>query len=276
MKVNDFEWSYTDEPHKTRRGEIMKKYGDEINALLGVDPTLKFKVLLSLGIQLALCYLVRDMSWWAWFFVTYTISGTINHSLTLAMHEVSHNIAFKNLLANKLFGVLTNMPLGIPSFASFRRYHMEHHTYQGEDRVDTDVPTAFEVAFFNNTAKKLLWVVLQPAFYALRPLLTNPKAPTRWEAINFSCQIAFDFAIYHFFGGKALAYLIFGTLLGMGLHPMAGHFIAEHYTFIKGQETYSYYGPLNWFSYNVGYHNEHHDFPTIPGSRLPLVRDIAP
>ena len=118
---------------------------------------------------------------------------------------------------------------------SFRRYHMEHHTYQGEDRVDTDVPTAFEVAFFNNTAKKLLWVVLQPAFYALRPLLTNPKAPTRWEAINFSCQIAFDFAIYHFFGGKALAYLIFGTLLGMGLHPMAGHFIAEHYTFIKGQ-----------------------------------------
>ena len=117
MKVNDFEWSYTDEPHKTRRGEIMKKYGDEINALLGVDPTLKFKVLLSLGIQLALCYLVRDMSWWAWFFVTYTISGTINHSLTLAMHEVSHNIAFKNLLANKLFGVLTNMPLGIPSFA---------------------------------------------------------------------------------------------------------------------------------------------------------------
>ena len=42
------------------------------------------------------------------------------------------------------------------------------------------------------------------------------------------------------------------------------------------QETFSYYGKLNLLTFNVGYHNEHHDFPSVPRLRLPRIRAAAP
>ena len=60
------------------------------------------------------------------------------------------------------------------------------------------------------------------------------------------------------------------------MHPCAGHTIAEHYEFENRLETYDYIGICNFFNFNVGYHTEHHDFPMIPWTRLPLVRKMAP
>jgi hypothetical protein len=95
------------------------------------------------------------------------------------------------------------------------------------------------------------------------------------EIVAYIGQAIFDFLILHFFGWKVLSYLFIGTVLGCGVHPLAAHFVGEHYLWGK-YETYSYYGPLNYLVYNVGWHNEHHDFPRIPGSRLPQLHKIAP
>ena len=144
--------------------------------------------------------------------------------------------------------------------------------YQGKDVIDADIPTALEAKLFCNTFTKWIWVCLQPLFYALRPLFTNPKQPLKLEYLNTVIQLSFDYFVYTYFGDKVLLYLLSGSLMAMGFHPVAGHFISEHYMFKKGFETYSYYGPLNMVTFNVGYHNEHHDFPYIPGSRLPGER----
>ena len=79
-----------------------------------------------------------------------------------------------------------------------------------------------------------------------------------------------------FAGWQGTLFLLLSLFFAGSIHPTAGHFISEHYVFEEGQETYSYYGPLNKITFNVGYHNEHHDFPTIPGSRLPELKKMAP
>jgi sphingolipid delta-4 desaturase len=62
----------------------------------------------------------------------------------------------------------------------------------------------------------------------------------------------------------------------VGLHPLGARWIQEHFLTHEEQETYSYYGVLNTVAFNVGYHNEHHDFPSVPWNRLPQIKTTAP
>lgn len=264
-----------EEPHVARRKAIVQAY-PEVKKLFGHDPQTKYTVFCALLLQLTSLHLLQGASWYTWLFCCYTLSGTINHGLTLAMHEASHNLAAKGITMNRIYGIFANLCMGIPASASFKRYHMEHHRFQGEDIMDVDIPCDLEGWFFCSTPRKVLWCLLQPAFYSLRPMFVNPKTPGKWEYINYAATITFDSIIYYFFGLSGVAYLCFGTLLGMGIHPVAGHFISEHYVMHDEQETYSYYGPLNWFTFHVGYHNEHHDFPFVTGKNLRKVRATAP
>ena len=66
--------------------------------------------------------------------------------------------------------------------------------------------------------------------------------------------LSFDFLLATYVpGGKyVFIYLIMSSFWAGSLHPLAGHFIAEHYVWDNlQQETYSYYGWLNIFAYNV-------------------------
>jgi len=233
---------------------------------------------LSVALQVLTAFLMVKLNvpWPILLLVAWLWGGTINHSLMLANHELSHDLLFATSLENRLFSVVPNIALGLPMAATFQKYHMIHHRYQGLDNVDTDLPSALEGRWVRNTVVKFFFIFFQSLLYSLRPMLLYPAKMTSWEFMDAAFAISLDFLMLHYWGFKAPAYLLLSSFLGSGFHPLASHFVAEHYAWTPGFETYSYYGPLNFFVYNVGYHNEHHDFPRIPGSRLPQLHRIAP
>lgn len=271
----DFTWSDAPEPHAERRRAMLRAH-PEIRALYGPCPRTKYICTVLVLAQLLAAYLLRDSPWWLLLGVAYVFGGVVNHALLLAIHELSHNLAFRRPVHNRLFAFFVNLPIGLPVSATFRHYHLLHHGHQGEDGVDVDLPTPLEGRWLRSRLPKAVWMALQAVFYAGRPMIVSPKKPNRWEVANLVVQVGFDALVLYAWGLGALLYLPLSSIIGSGLHPVAGHYLSEHYVFRAGQETYSYYGPLNRLTFNVGYHNEHHDFPYVPGSRLPELRRLAP
>jgi len=271
----DFTWMANEEPHRSRRTEILRKY-PEIKKLYGHEWRTRYMVAATVILQTVLAATMCNASWPLFLTVIYIVGATANHSLFLAIHEWSHNLGFKKPVHNQIASAFANLPIGMPYSASFKPYHMDHHRNQGVHGLDTDIPHPIEASIIQNRIPlKALYMLTQLAFYALRPTIIKPLKPTAMMAFNLTLQLSYDALLCYFFGRNALLYLLLSTVICGSFHPTAGHFLSEHLEVVRGIETYSYYGPLNYVTYNVGYHNEHHDFPFVPWPRLPDVKRIA-
>ncbi len=273
------EYQHTDaaEPHIQRTKEIIKKY-PEIKKLMGRNIYTFHFIVGIVALQVVVAGLVSSQAWWVVLIAAYCIGAFANHALFVLIHECSHNMVFKNRVANIFAGFLCDLPSAFPSSAGFRTYHLKHHAFQGHYDLDADLPSRWEASLIGNgTIGKALWLLFFPIFQGLRPpRLKEIHFSNKWVWINLALVLVFDAVILYFFGWGAIVYFILSFFFAVGLHPVGARWIQEHYLVAAPQETYSYYGPLNLLSFNVGYHNEHHDFSYVPWNRLPKIKAIAP
>lgn len=230
--------------------------------------------------QMLLAWLAgRSASLWSWPLIVLAagvIGGSIVDLMAVCVHECCHGVVSKSPLVNKLFALLCNVGTPVPIAMSFRRYHSDHHAYQGSESKDPDMPLDWELRYIRGSfGQKLLWLSVYPIMYAVRAISRGRNA-SAWEVANTIFILALDVLCWVFLGPRAVAYLLLSFAIGYTFHPAAAHFLQEHYTFASGQETYNYYGWANTLFLNIGFHNEHHDFPTIPARLLPFITKIAP
>jgi sphingolipid delta-4 desaturase len=271
------------EPHRARRSELLRRH-PEVRRLMGYSYLTSAIIVAIAIVQLGLAALVQWGSdgghwlgrWWFIIPLAYVVGGTLNHWAGMGIHEASHRLVAKTHVGNRLIALVANVPIVFPAAMSFWRYHLKHHSHLGIEGIDNDLATAAEIRVVGRSPlRKLVWLLFYPVFASSARGFFNK--PERWEVIGLAAQIVEAILIYWFIGGTGLAYLGLSTFFGFGLlQPVAAHFIHEHYIWKPGQETYSYYGPLNWVTFHVGYHNEHHDIASIPCWRLPQLRAMAP
>ena len=276
-KSLDFKYSNSEEPHIQRTKDIIRKY-PEIKKLMGRYPKTFLYAFFVVALQLAIAYILRDQAWWMVLIAAYGVGAFANHALFVLIHEFTHNMVFKSKVANLWGGIMCDLPNAFPSSAAFRKYHLKHHAFQGHYDIDADLASKWEAKLIgSNFIGKSFWLLFFPLFQAVRPpRLKEIKFQSSWIWVNLLTVLAFDVVVYMIAGPMAILYFVASFFFSVGLHPLGARWIQEHFLVAPPQETYSYYGPLNYLAFNVGYHNEHHDFAYVPWVNLPKIREIAP
>ena len=275
---SDFLHSAAPEPHRDRTKQILRVH-PEIRTLVGPSRATIGYIVGLVGLQFAVAWFVADQPVWLMVLLAYTVGAFASHGLFVMIHECAHRLVFRRRLPNILAGLVANLPLFVPGSFSFQKYHLKHHAYQGVYDLDADIPSRWEARLIGHSAlRKALWLLLYPIFQAVRSFRVKAVRPLdMWTLTNVAIQIGVNVAVYVMWGPRSFAYLVLALFFSIGLHPLGARWIQRHYLVGEGdQETFSYYGGLNLLTFNVGYHNEHHDFPSVAWNRLPRIRAMAP
>lgn len=278
IKKNDFVYAQGPEPHGLRTKKILKQF-PHVRSLIGKNPATMFAIIGLVAFMVGMAWLVRAQPWWVVFAAAYLLGAFANHSLFVMIHECTHQLVLKTRNANRWAAMFANLPHIVPGAISFENYHLKHHSFQGVHELDADLPGKWEAKLINNSFfGKALWLLFFPVFQSTRVArLKEIKLFDGWVIINIIVQAVFTVAVWYFLGWHALAFLFISFWFSIGLHPVGARWVQEHYlTHSSGQETYSYYGAFNKIAFNVGFHNEHHDFPSIPWNKLPQIKKTAP
>ena len=167
----------TPEPHALRRRMMLDKYGPKIRALYGNDPATAVKALLAAVAHVTCAVALRTSPLWLVVVAGWVLGGCFSNHLMAAMHELVHCLVLRRPSHNRAMAMVINCPLALPAAVTFKKYHNEHHSHQGVEGMDMDLPTWLEIRAVRGSVMKLLYCMGYMLVYCVRPLTLRPHKP---------------------------------------------------------------------------------------------------
>lgn len=225
------------------------------------------------------------------------VIGSRQHALLILGHDASH---FRTLPVRWQNDLFANVFLMWPTFASvegFRKFHGTHHQYtnlpaDGNRHIWYTHDAAGELApdwQFPKTRTGLLLVLLRRAafltglFWIVRGLIgsTLVPSPTWMLALRFGFYAAIVIVLSYF--SLWTAFLLYWIVPFCTWHIASQYIrlICEHSAVESDEEEYAITRTTipTWLESvfilpcNVGYHLEHHWYPSVPFYRLPELHE---
>lgn len=291
--------------HYERKKAILAKH-PEVKSLYGHNPWSFLLMLLGTSAHTLLAISLVNASWWVIIPVTYTLGTYLSWFCMVLGHEGSHGLVFSNKSLNKLHTILAFLPVFLGPFGVFWSIeHMYHHQVvvdkmnrYGPQQAPLAKKLLFSLLFISFLSVVFVFASLVVSFRALLhfglyalgrrdtplparynavPFKNFPQVVNNpWFLLNMVLVFAFHGLLTYQFGLVPMAYFFLSNGFCNGLHPLGMRQVQEHYIQVKGQPTNSVYSSLSPILLNIGFHVEHHDFPSIPWNRLPLLKKMAP
>lgn len=209
--------------------------------------------------------------------------------LFTALHECTHETAFKSSFLNTAVSIISSFPIFIPP-AWFRFFHFAHHRHTHDPARDPELQTpkpSTLIGYVKHVSGLPLW------FAAIRTLVSNAAGhsaddfvPEKAKArVTFEAQVML--AIYALLViasvlGKSPLVIwawIVPALLGqpfLRLFLLAEHTNCPHVeNMFENTRTTFTTKLVRLVAWNMPFHAEHHALPTVPFHKLPDLHEAV-
>jgi len=257
---------------------------------------------------------VPYVPFWGLVLLAWTIGAFFTFAFQALNHELSHELKvtkIRKIANNGLMIGGASMCL-FPWHTYYTIFHSKHHQYTGAN-TDKDGVILFSAwyrpfPFLESTrVGRFIWTGIFGlfifGFYLYNKFLELDvdcaKLPEKYRAqlrretwvglaqllgLHFSVWTLIHVGVYCGGGWAGVGYMVLSAAFGNGAfaHPYLGFWIIQHQCCAADEQqfqpTVSYTGSWWWHLLNLGElrHVEHHDFPTVPWTKLHKISTLAP